>query len=132
MDLTSRSFVVDGTEFTVNFTRNDAYVWAALVSSDPQYLSLAHVITVGWAKNPVELLQGLESGEFLQTGGFNTIEYSGDVVDINEDGEELQVERSFFSAIVMELARCHLAVVGSDYFPWWKELNASLAQQLLK
>jgi len=131
MDLTSRAFEVDGAEFRVNFTQQDAFVWAALVSSDPKYLIMAHVLTIAWARNPVELLHGLQSGAFLETGGFNTIEYEDDLVNLDADGEELQVPRGFFREVAMEFAACHLEVVGPAYFPWWAELNAELADELV-
>jgi len=130
MKLTPIEFSVEGVSFQVTFAVEVDYVVATL-HAPPDFQLLGRVLTMAWKLAPVQLLQGLVDSQPLSRGEFFTISYNDNPedpdepvgVNLYEDEEHLNVSRTFFTDVVLELAFAHLDLVGEDHFPWYEDLS---------
>ncbi|MBS2033590.1 hypothetical protein JST97_01275 [bacterium] len=130
MKLTPVEFQVEGVAFQVTFGVEVDYVVATLHAPE-EYRLLGSVLTMAWKLAPVQLLEGLLDSQPLSRGEFFTISYNEDPndpeepvgVNIYEDEEHLNLSRSFFREVVLELAYAHLDLVGEEHFPWYEDLS---------
>jgi hypothetical protein len=140
MQFPPRAFDVHGIRFTVRYAKEGAFVVAILDCGEPTHDLLASCLTACWKLFPVDLLESLRDRRLVRVGEFYTITY-GDgepppgseefredcCVNIFDGERELDVTESFFAAVVTNLAKGHLDLVGRDHFPWFDRLTPAAA-----
>lgn len=133
MPFPPHSFRLDDASFTIRFETEGAHSVAVLIAHEPRFDLLTACLTTLWKLQPVLLLESLADHRPVTFGEFYTILYGEDIDDrpngaasmvLVHDGEqEISLREDFFSAIVRELARTHIGLVGEENLPWVQRLS---------
>ncbi len=122
------TFSVAGQVFTVSFAEDGEHVVALLDAQDSNWDPLTECLVVAWKLFPIPLLESLCDRRVVQVGEFYTITFeniagSRENVSINDGETELIISAAFYTDVVLNMAKAHLARVGDGHFPWFARLS---------